>query len=140
MNLVLDGDPDSDREELDVLTRQLREQLLALDVDNVELLRLDSAPRGAKPGDVITIGSLSVTMAPFALRAVLRLVEKWIEHRPVRTATAAIDGDSIELQAITSAEQRQLIDAFVAIHGPTPLPGSSADPSQESGTRAVQES
>ncbi|MGW7645472.1 hypothetical protein [Streptomyces bobili] len=140
MNLALDGGPDSDREELDALTRQLREQLLALEVDHVELVRLDSAPRGAKPGDVITIGSLSVTMAPFALRAVLRLVETWIERRPVRTISVAIDGDSIELQAISSADQRQLIDVFVAAHGPTPLPGSNADPSQGSGTRTVQES
>lgn len=137
MNLVLEGSSDSDREEQDVLTLQLREQLLELEVDHVELIRLDAAPAGAKPGEVIALGSLAVTMAPFALRAVLRLVETWIEHRPVRAVSIAIDGDSLELQAISSADQRQLIDAFVAAHGSAPSPAAGRGLPPESGARTV---
>ncbi|MEW2587355.1 hypothetical protein [Streptomyces virginiae] len=120
LNLVLEGDPDSDQEELDDLTLQLREQLLELEVDHVELNRTGVAPAGAKAGEVIALGSLAVTMAPFALRAVLRVLETWIEHRPVRAVSITIGGDSLELQAISLADQRQLIDTFVTAHGSTP--------------------
>lgn len=119
VNLVLTGAPDSDQEELDSLAVQLRSQLLELEVDRVALTRSGEAPAGAKPGDLITLGALTVTLAPFALRAVLRLAEAWIEHRPVRTVSITIGEDTLELQAVSSADQRRLIETFVATHGHT---------------------
>ncbi|MET8082092.1 hypothetical protein [Streptomyces sp. NPDC005303] len=135
MNLVLEGSPDSDQEELDVLTLQLREQLLGLEVDQVELKRLDAAPTGAKPGEAIALGSLVVTVAPIALRAVLSLLETWIGHRPIRAVTVTMDGDSLEVHGISSAEQRQLIDVFAAAHGSAPSPAADLAPAPESHTR-----
>lgn len=120
MKLVLEGGPDSDQEELATLTLQLREQLLGLEVDQVELSRLGAAPTGAKPGEVIALGGLAVTMAPIALQSVLQLLETWIGSRPVRTVSITIGEDSLELQAISSTDQQQVIDAFVAAHGATP--------------------
>jgi hypothetical protein len=139
MNLVLEGSPDSDQEELDVLTLQLREQLLGLEVDQVELKRLDAVPAGAKPGEAIALGSLVVTVAPIALQAVLSLLETWIGHRPIRTVIITIGGDSLELQGISSADQRQLIDVFAAAHGPAPSPAADPVPSPDSHTRTVGE-
>ncbi|MET9386940.1 hypothetical protein ABZY09_39450 [Streptomyces sp. NPDC002928] len=131
MNLVLSGSPDSDQEELDALIVQLREQLLELDVDRVELTRSGVAPAGAKPGELVLLGTLTVTLAPIALRTVLRLVEAWIEHRPVRTVGIKMGDDTLELQAVSSRGQRQLIDAFVAAHGQTPPGGAGSRPSPE---------
>ncbi|MEV0174548.1 hypothetical protein AB0I00_25935 [Streptomyces sp. NPDC050803] len=134
MSIVLEGAPDSDEEELDTLTSQLRRQLLELDVDRVELTRSDAAPpQGAKPGEAIALGALAVTMAPFMLRGVLRLLETWIANRPVRTVTVELGGDRLELQAVATADQRRLIDAFLAAHEPTsqppaPLPDSAPSP------------
>ncbi|WP_369255070.1 hypothetical protein [Streptomyces sp. R35] len=135
MNLVLEGSADSDQEELDTLTRQLRKRLLELDIDRAELNRSDAAPDGSKPGDVIALGALAVTMAPFALRSVVRLVETWIGHRPVRTVSITIGEDSLELQAVSPGDQRKLIDAFITRHGPTPPPAGEpvSGPPPESG-------
>ncbi|MER6148110.1 hypothetical protein ACWGPD_33810 [Streptomyces hirsutus] len=114
MQLVLTGVPDSDREELDELTRHLRERLLELDVDRVEPVRADHVPAGAKPADAIAVGALAVTLAPLALRSVLGLVQTWIENRPVRTVSITLGDDSLELEAVSAADQQRLIEVFLA--------------------------
>lgn len=114
MHLVLTGCKDSDQEEVDALTRLLRERLLELDVANVELSRAGQIPTGAKPVDAITVGAIAVTMAPIALRSVLSLVQSWIESRPVRTVSLTLGENSLELGAVSSADQQRLIEAFLA--------------------------
>ncbi|MFI9757900.1 hypothetical protein ACIHFB_08155 [Streptomyces sp. NPDC051963] len=117
LGLVLRGRPDVDQEELDELTLRLREQImLELDVHNVELLRSDGVPEGAKPGEVIALGAMTVTVAPLVLRGVLRLLETWIQNRPVRTVSITIGEDVLEVEATSSADQRRLIDAFIHAH------------------------
>ncbi|MFH8448800.1 hypothetical protein ACH4CD_06120 [Streptomyces fungicidicus] len=122
MRLVLTGSQDSDQEELDELTLRLRERLLELDVDDVELNRSGDIPAGAKPVDAIAVGALVVTVAPIALRSVLDLVRTWIETRPVRTVSITLGEDSLELEAVSPAEQQRLIDAFLAARGPEAEP------------------
>ncbi|WP_371579401.1 hypothetical protein [Streptomyces sp. NBC_01314] len=117
MGVTLTVDSDTDHEELDALTQQLRDRLLELEVDRVELERSQTPPAGSKPGEVIALGSLLVVAAPFALRSIIRLLEKWIEHRPVRTVSVTLGDDSIELQTVSSKEQRRLIELFVSQHG-----------------------
>ncbi|WP_240967519.1 hypothetical protein [Streptomyces composti] len=116
MQLVLTGRQDSDQEELDELTRRLRDRLLELDVDDVRLRRAGDLPEGAKPVDAIAVGALAVTMAPIALRSVVSLVQTWIENRPVRTVSIALGDNSLELEAVSSADQQRLIEAFLAAH------------------------
>ncbi|GGV72662.1 hypothetical protein GCM10010294_33860 [Streptomyces griseoloalbus] len=129
MRLVLTGRQDGDREELDELTLQLRERLLELDVDEVEPDRSGDIPDGAKPVDAIAVGALAVTMAPIALRSVLDLVRTWIENRPVRTVALTLGEDSLELEAVSAADQQRLIEAFLAAHGPD----AQEPPAQEPG-------
>jgi hypothetical protein len=122
MRLVLAGGQDSDQEELDQLTAQLRERLLELDVDDVEPVRSGDVPDGAKPVDAIAVGALAVTLAPIALRSVLDLVRTWIENRPVRTVSVSLGEDSLDLEAVSSADQQRIVDAFLAAHGPEAEP------------------
>lgn len=133
LHLVLEKSEDSDQAELDALTRQLRGRLLELDVYRVELDRSGQAPAGAKPGEVITLGALVVTTAPFALRSVVRLLHTWLENRPIRVVTMTIDGDSIEVQNLSSEDQRRLIEAFIAEHGPVPPLGPEPAPGPGTG-------
>ncbi|MFF1272119.1 hypothetical protein ACFVZC_01605 [Streptomyces marokkonensis] len=124
MRLVLAGSRDSDQEELDQLTLQLRERLLELDVDDVEPIRSGDVPTGAKPADAIAVGALAVTAAPFALRAALDLMRTWIENRPVRTVSITLGEDSLELEDVSSADQRRLIEAFLAARAQEPDTGT----------------
>ncbi|WP_203592692.1 MULTISPECIES: hypothetical protein [unclassified Streptomyces] len=126
MRLVLTGSRDSDQEELDGLTLQLRERLLELDVDDVALDRSGAVPDGAKPVDAVAVGALAVTALPFALRAALDLVRTWIENRPVRTVSITLGEDTLELEAVSTGDQQRLIDAFLAAHAPAPEPDAPA--------------
>ncbi|MET9153484.1 hypothetical protein ABZX82_19755 [Streptomyces griseoflavus] len=127
MHLVLAGGRDSDQEELDALALQLRERLLELDVDRVELNRSGDIPAGAKPADAIAVGALVVTAAPFVLRSAVDLVRTWIENRPVRTVSITLGEDSLEMEAVSSADQQRLIEAFLAAHGHEPEPADGQD-------------
>ncbi|WP_343998037.1 hypothetical protein [Streptomyces thermocarboxydovorans] len=127
MQLVLTGRQDSDQEELDELTRRLRDRLFELDVDDVQLRRAGDLPEGAKPVDAIAVGALAVTMAPIALRSVVSLVQTWIENRPVHTVSIALGDNSLELEAVSSADQQRLIEAFLAAHQASTAGGGSDD-------------
>jgi hypothetical protein len=51
LKLTLDAEPETDSEELEKLTRQLREELLELDVQAVDLMTGGPMPAKAKAGD-----------------------------------------------------------------------------------------
>ncbi|MFE2162893.1 hypothetical protein ACFW9M_34475 [Streptomyces lydicus] len=114
VRVVLVSTEDSYPEELEAYTLDLRKRLLELDVDDVVLASSPADVQGAKPGDVIAAGALVVTALPFVLSKVVRLVEKWIEHRPVRTAFLTIGEDILDLNALSSADQRRVIDGWLA--------------------------
>jgi hypothetical protein len=61
--------PDSDAEELAQATRQLRRELLDLDVDSVEAPPAGEPPAGSRAVDVATLGALVVNMADSQLLA-----------------------------------------------------------------------
>ncbi|NEB01047.1 hypothetical protein [Streptomyces sp. SID13726] len=128
MTVSLNGSADSDLVELDELTAQLRAELLELDVDRVDTVRVDEAPAGSKPGEAVALGVLAVTLSPIALRGVLRLLETWMTNRPVRKVRVELGDDSIELEQASAEDQRRLVDAFILAH----QPGAPAEP--EGGT------
>lgn len=114
MRLVVSGEADVDQAELESLTAQLRQRLLELDVDEVRLARGDGpAPEGAKPGELIAAGTLVVTLATALLRPTLRLIETWLQNRPVRTVTLDIDGRVLELGHASKDQQQRLVDLYV---------------------------
>lgn len=116
LTVAIEGGPDSDAQEVDRLTAQLRRRLMELDVAAVEPVRTDEIPPGAKPVDPVTLGALAVTLAPAVLQAVVGLVEAWSRHRPVRSVKIAIGGDSIDLAAASPDDQQRLVELFIARH------------------------
>src|SRR5437879_1325102 len=90
--LVLEGDTDTDAEELTALTAQLRWRLLELDVESVESVREGEVPLGAKPIDVVSVGAIVVMLSTAAVPAVVRLMEGWLQ-RPVLRIKVTIGGD-----------------------------------------------
>ncbi|WP_328619694.1 hypothetical protein [Streptomyces sp. NBC_00354] len=128
MHLTALGGADVDQEELDELTMQLRRRLLELDVEDVRVRRSGGeVPVGAKPGELIAIGALVVSLAPATLGLALRLVETWMQNRPVRKVTVDIDGHVLDLGLASKEEQRRIVDAYLAYV--QTRPASIEDPS-----------
>ena len=85
--------PDCDAEELALATRQLRRELLDLDVDSVETPSAGEPPPGSRAVDVATLGALVVNMADSQLlAAVIGAVRSWLSgssRRSIKLGMAA---------------------------------------------------
>jgi len=51
---------------------------------------------------------------------VIGAIEAWVARRRTRTVKLTLDGDSIELSNVTAADQRRMLEAFLARHTTSP--------------------
>ncbi len=106
---------DSDAEELADLTTELHAELLSVDGTSTAPLPGEAAPDGAKGlGDaagwlVAQFGTLD------GLRAVVAAV-RGFAGRTGRAVEVSIDGDVLKVTGVTSQQQGQIIDAWLARH------------------------
>jgi hypothetical protein len=117
--IVLEPDTELSAERIDRLTRRLRAQIAALDVDTVAFAPADGVPPGAKPGDAVTIGTLLVTMSASGgvFVGLVELLRGWLDSTTGRhRVSVTVEGDTIELDRATSEQQRQLVEAFIRRH------------------------
>jgi hypothetical protein len=106
-------------EDLQRLSRQLRQNINKLDVEKVDFVKAGEAPKGAKAGDIVAWSSLLVSLAAAAgsggvLPTLINGVQSWLSrHRENRSITIEMGGDKLEVAGISSEEQRRLIDAWL---------------------------
>lgn len=125
-------DPTADDEELETRVETLRQDLLALDVDSVSRVSAGDAPAGSKGLDPAAIGAILVALKGSVELAnqVVSAVRSWL-HRgggskeSTQVVKLTMNGQTLELSAATTAQQAQLVEAFVAAAtpGPEPNPG-----------------
>jgi hypothetical protein len=119
LSLQVGAGGDADAEEVADLTSQLRQELLELDVDAVELARSGPAP-ATKAVDVLAIGGLILSLAKSsALTHVVKVVQGWLSRDNRRQVEIQMDGDVLKLTGATDDEQRRLVDAWIARHAAT---------------------
>lgn len=118
LTIELQPGEDADAEEIAGMARRLREELLDLDVENVELAGTGEAPAGSKGVGLLAIGGLVVRfgLQTEVLRMVVAGVQSWLGRQRLRSIKLVLDGDSIEVTGASSAEQVRLINAFIARH------------------------
>jgi hypothetical protein len=109
----------ADAEQLEELTRALREEILTLDVESVVPRSGGEAPPGTRGVDAAAIGALVVSVAP-ALGALARLVTTvvdWLRRGGTqRTVRLKIGDDELELSGASSATQQQLAMDWIRAH------------------------
>ena len=113
--LTLAAGPDADDEELAQLGRQLRTQLLELDVEAADLVRRGTAPAGSK-GDPVTLATLAVTLAPLALTEIMKAVQAWLTRHDRASVTVESGTDKITITGSPSKEQQRTLEAFISRH------------------------
>jgi hypothetical protein len=109
----VEGYPDSDDEERADLTSRLRADLLAHDLDVAHPTA--EAPAGSK-GAGLEWAQLAVTLAGTA-PPMLAALQGWLGRHHGATVSLEIAGDKLTLDAASPAEQRQLVETFLARHG-----------------------
>ncbi|HZD56073.1 MAG TPA: hypothetical protein VE136_05085 [Anaerolineales bacterium] len=104
-----------DPERLDRLTRQLRSELLDLEVESVDFVQGDQLPEGVKGADAITLGALAVAVLPTFLPKLVEYLQSWTlrgEGRRVKIKSQVGDR-SIELEYMPQAMSQQELKTLV---------------------------
>ena len=107
-------------EDLERRALQLRDELLALAVDDVRPATGGEVPPGSRGPSVAEIGTLLVSLGPSVqlLQSVVQSITAWLgRDRSTSAVKISIDGDVLELGAATADQQTQLVDAWLARHG-----------------------
>ena len=108
---------DSDEEELADLTGELRAELLGLDAASVVPLAAEAPPEGAKGVDGTMAGWLAAQFGTLdGMRAAVAAVRAWAS-RTGRTVEVSIGGDVLKVTGVTSQQQGEIIDSWLARHG-----------------------
>lgn len=109
---------DAEPEEIAELTRNLRSELLELDVDAAELAAGGDAPPGTKSVDAIALGGLIVSLANASglLASVVDAIKSWVSGHGPRSVKLELDGDVLEVSGISSRRQDQLIKLWLDRH------------------------
>ena len=76
---------DANAEELDRLTRQLRDEIKELNVESAEMAKGGDAPAGTKSAELILFNQMVVTLAPTLIPQVVALIKGWTERRPTQS-------------------------------------------------------
>ena len=108
---------DAEAEEVAEATLELRRELLDLDVDSVELPAGGQPPPGTRGVELAALGALLVSVTQSQLLApVLAAIRSWLGGSPQRSIKLELEGDTLELTGISSAEQRRLVDEWLQRH------------------------
>ncbi len=108
--------PDADAAELDEAARQLRSELLELDVADVAQLAKGPPPPGARAIEASIVGALAVTAARGVVAAVVGALAQWVGSSSNRTVKITLGEDSLELSGASLEDQRRLVESFLAHH------------------------
>jgi hypothetical protein len=120
LQVVLEPDPDTDPEDRERLGRQLRNELRALDVDEVSPVEGGPAPPGSKgAAGLLTEWLVTLSGSGGVFVTVIGTIKAWLGGRAgAHKITVTIDGDTLELSSATAAERAELVETFVRRHQP----------------------
>lgn len=102
----------ADADEQAQLSQRLRLEIRELDVDAVDWVRAGDAPAGAK-GDVATLGTLAVTLAPTLITPLMGMLSSWLSRHERASVTVESGGQKLVVTGSPSAQQQQLVEAFI---------------------------
>jgi hypothetical protein len=108
---------DSDAEELTDLAGGLHAELLGVDGASVAPLAAEAAPEGAKGLGTLAGWLVAQFGTLDGLRAVVTTVRGWAS-RTGRCVEVSIGGDVLKVTGVTSQQQGEIIDAWLARHAP----------------------
>jgi Effector Associated Constant Component 1 len=117
--LVLRFEPETDDEDAERLTRQLRSRLADLDLTASIPSSAGPVPDGTKSGTAIAVGELVVTLSASGgvVVTLIGVLRDWLNHHSANhRISVTIGKDTVQLERSTPAERERLIEAFIRAH------------------------
>jgi len=118
LTLQIDAGRDAPPDDLDALTRRLRDELEDLDLQSVSLVKTGrDLPAGAKAAEAVTLGALAITLLPSVLPKLVEFIQAWSLRGQNRTIKIKMNsGDrSVELEysaGTSEAALKELVDTL----------------------------
>ena len=105
-------------EEIQELTLRLREELVHLDVDAVDIQLTGERPSGAKVGDPGTWGAILIGLAASGgvLTTLIGAIQSWLTRNERRSIKLKIGEDTLEVTNVSSNEEARLIRDWIKRH------------------------
>jgi hypothetical protein len=114
LKLMIDAGPEADSERLELLTHELRRELMDQDVDLVEIPELkEKPPEGAKVVGIAEVGTILVTLAPSALSPVIGCINSWVSNKSAGEIVIDLNGQKLQLKNIPSSERQKIVSEFI---------------------------
>jgi len=109
----IDAGPDADDEETAELSRQLRRELLELNVERVDYAP-SVAPDGAKSGTAVSLGTMIVTLSDSAvLAALVGVLRAWVRRRSDRKVRIQLGENKLEIGGALTDREAGLIKQWL---------------------------
>lgn len=108
----IEPSPDTTNDELDILTRQLRSEILLTAVDSVEAPISGSAPAGSKSADPFTIGALLIAWSASGsvFPALVGVLKTWIDRNSEhKLAVTCKGGRKVTISGHSTADELALL-------------------------------
>jgi hypothetical protein len=116
--VLLTADQEADAQEIAQLLERLRTEVAEHEYDLVADPAVAPAPGGAKAVDPASVNSFLIALAASGgvLTSLIGVLQGWLLRSSARMLVVEIDGDRLELVGATSAERRQLTNAWLSRH------------------------
>jgi len=122
--LQVNAGEDADADDLDHLTRQLRDELQDMDLESVQLVRDQAARAGTKSGEaMVTLGALALQVLPAAISTLIGFLQVWVQRGQNRTLKIKTQvGDrAVEVEysprATSEEELKRLVETLTGALG-----------------------
>jgi hypothetical protein len=123
LTIHLDAGTDVPADDLDALTRGLRDEIQDFGVETVALQSRAAIPAGAKSVEAVTLGALAVTILPQAIPRLIEFLQAWSLRRKDRTVKikATVGDRSVDIEYPEGASEvavQELIQKMTASLAP----------------------
>ncbi len=105
-------------EDIEISTRNLYEEIVLLDIENINLDKVGIAPNKSKSGEIINWGSMLVTLMATGgvATTLINSIQSWLTRFEHRSITLEIDNDKLTITGVSSEEQTHLINTWINRH------------------------
>ena len=115
LQLTLNKDEHDTNTEIAKLSRQLRSELLKLNIENVDYRRKENLVDGTKAGEIISWETLIITLAASGgiISTLINFILGWVKRNEGRGVTLELNGNKLEVTGLSASEQKELIETWL---------------------------
>jgi hypothetical protein len=115
--VLLEPETGADEDERERLAGQLRTALTELDIESLSSINERPVPAGSKGAEGWADWLITLSASGGVFTTILVTIQDWLRrNRGEHKVKVVVDGDTLELSGASTAEQSEIVRAFVRRH------------------------